>query len=224
MANSAGTEPVPVSGSRGGLPKGGGVVVRGGAPTGGPAAGELAVGALAVDEAPGDVPGGVAGKVPGGVAGNVPGGVAGGVAGNVPGGVPGNVPVGVAGGVTGKVAGGVAGEVAGNVPGGLVAAAHNGVVMSLSSSVTAPLRASARPTRSAPVFMVIEASAMTLPTRSLFVPSVAELVTCQNTLHGEAPLMKTTLLFDAVINVEEIWKTNTAAGSFCESSVSAPVN
>ncbi|HET6483428.1 MAG TPA: hypothetical protein VFG35_25795, partial [Actinoplanes sp.] len=51
--------------------------------------------------------------------------------------------------------------------GGLVAAAQNGVVMSLSSSVTAPLPARARPTRSAPVFMVIEVSAMMLPTRSL---------------------------------------------------------
>jgi hypothetical protein len=105
-----------------------------------------------------------------------------------------------------------------------VAAAQIGVEMSLSSSVTAPLLARARPTRSAPVFMVIEVSAMTLPTRSLFVPSVAELVTCQNTLHGEAPLTKTTELFEAVINVDEIWKMNTAAGSFCESSVSCPVN
>ena len=198
VADSAGTSPVPVIGSRGGLPGEVGVDVRGGTPIGGPAAGELAFGALAVGEAPGD---------------DVPDG-------DKDGDADGDEEADEDGDADGDEEADADGEEVG----GLVAAAQNGVVMSLSSSVTAPLPARARPTRSAPVFMVIEVSAMMLPTRSLFEPSVAELATCQNTLHGEAPLRKTTVLFEAVINVEEIWKMNTAPVSFCELSVSSPVN
>ena len=60
------------------------------------------------------------------------------------------------------------------------------------SIVTAPVRAIARPIRLAPVLSVLLASARILPTNAVPVPSVAELPTCQNTLHSEAPLIMTT--------------------------------
>ena len=62
-----------------------------------------------------------------------------------------------------------------------VVAAQVGIDTTLWSSVTAPLRASTRPLRLAPVFKVIEVSAMIEPSKWLVVPSVAELPTCQKT-------------------------------------------
>jgi hypothetical protein len=56
-----------------------------------------------------------------------------------------------------------------------------------------------------PVCAEIEVNAKIVPTKVVLVPSVAELPTCQNTLHGEAPLMRLTVLFDAVIKVEPAW-------------------
>ena len=105
----------------------------------------------------------------------------------------------------------------------VVAAAHTGVVIVLWSSVTAAFRASRRPTMVAPVSAVIADSARTLPIRCEPVPRVAELPTCQNTLQAVLPPSTTTLLFDAVMNVEPAWKMNTAAGSPWVSSVSVPV-
>lgn len=58
-------------------------------------------------------------------------------------------------------------------------------VMVLVSKVTAPFRASARPSIVAPVLRVIEVSARMLPRRELLVPSVAELPTCQNTFRQD---------------------------------------
>ena len=66
----------------------------------------------------------------------------------------------------------------------VAAAAHTGVVIVLVSRVTAPLRASNRPSIVAPVVAVIDVSASTLPIEVRVVPSVAELPTCQNTLHA----------------------------------------
>ena len=43
-------------------------------------------------------------------------------------------------------------------------------------------------------------------------PSVAELPTCQNTLHSCAPLISVTVLPDAVISVESVWKMKTESG------------
>jgi hypothetical protein len=94
----------------------------------------------------------------------------------------------------------------------------------LVSIVTEPARASARPLMSAPLLSVIEARAMMVPTKSVSVPRVAELPTCQNTLHGEAPLMRLTLLPDAVVSVEPIWNTHTALGSPWASRVRSPVS
>ena len=96
--------------------------------------------------------------------------------------------------------------------------------MRLLSRVTEPLRASARPSMFAPVVTLIEVSAMMVPTKVESVPSVAELPICQNTLHGDAPLMRSTRLADAVVRPEPIWKTQTALGSPSASRVSVPVS
>ena len=54
-------------------------------------------------------------------------------------------------------------------------------------------------------------------------PRVAELVTCQKTLHELAPRMSFTELPDAVMRSDVDWKIQTEAGSFWPSSVSVPV-
>ena len=61
--------------------------------------------------------------------------------------------------------------------------------------------------------IVIAACAMIVPTKVVPVPIVAELPICQNTLQADAPLIRTTLLLDAVVSDESTWKMNTAAGS-----------
>ena len=76
----------------------------------------------------------------------------------------------------------------------------------------------------APVFAVTEVSARTVPTNCVPVPSVAELPTCQNTLHGSAPLIRLTVLSDAVIRVVPAWKMNTASGLPWASRVRVPVS
>ena len=48
-------------------------------------------------------------------------------------------------------------------------------------SVTAPVRAKTRPVTLAPVVTVSLIFARMLPSKAVFVPSVAELPTCQNT-------------------------------------------
>lgn len=65
---------------------------------------------------------------------------------------------------------------------------------------------------------------MTVPTNVVVVPSVAELPTCQKTLHGFAPPMRFTVLLGAVISVEPAWKMKTAAGSDWASNVTVPVS
>jgi hypothetical protein len=69
---------------------------------------------------------------------------------------------------------------------------------------------------------VIDAKAMIVPTKRVPVPSVAEEPTCQKTLHACAPLISWTAVLEPVINVEPIWKINTALGSPCASSVTLP--
>src|SRR5665213_3509285 len=111
---------------------------------------------------------------------------------------------------------------AGAVVVGVAAVVQAGTVMVLSSRVPPPLRARIRPCTVAPVCTVVEVRAMTVPTNVEFVPSVAELVTCQKTLHGCAPPMSATLLLDPVINVDAAWKMNTALGSPFPSRVTVP--
>ena len=64
---------------------------------------------------------------------------------------------------------------------------------------------------------------MIVPRKVEPVPSVAELPTCQKTLQAWAPLIRLTLLADAVVSVEPAWKTKTAFGLPPPLSVSAPV-
>ena len=90
--------------------------------------------------------------------------------------------------------------------------------------VTAPLRARSLPSTTTPLFTEIEVSARMLPLKAVRVPSVAELPTCQKTLHAWAPLMRLTLLSVAVVSVDAIWKMKTARGSPWASSVRAPVS
>ena len=100
---------------------------------------------------------------------------------------------------------------------------HSGWVNLLVSSVTAPLRAKARPCTVAPVVTVTDVSAKTLPTKVELVPSVAELPTCQNTLQACAPLISDTVLAEAVVSVESVWKIHTEFGLPAPSSTSGPV-
>jgi hypothetical protein len=100
---------------------------------------------------------------------------------------------------------------------------HELLAMVFASSVTAPDRASVRPTMLTPVVTVIDAMARMLPWKDEDVPSVAELPTCQKMLHALAPLMRLTTLAEAVMSVLSIWKTKTASGSFCALSVNVPV-
>ena len=79
--------------------------------------------------------------------------------------------------------------------------AHCALVIVLLSSVTAPLRARSRPSTVAPVVTVIDVSAKMLPLNVVVVPSVAELPTCQKTLQDWAPLMRLTVLAEAVVSV-----------------------
>ena len=90
--------------------------------------------------------------------------------------------------------------------------------------MTAPLRARARPVMVVPVVTVIDVRARMLPTKFENVPKVAELPTCQNTLHARAPPMRATRLAVAVVSVDPAWKTKTALGSPCASRVSVPVS
>ena len=74
----------------------------------------------------------------------------------------------------------------------------------LESRVTAPFSASRRPFTFAPVSAEMDVRAMTVPTSVEFVPSVAELPTCQKTMHACAPLIRITRLFDAVMSVDPV--------------------
>src|SRR5271155_2498553 len=86
------------------------------------------------------------------------------------------------------------------------------VVIVFVSSVTAPVRASSLPWIVAPVFAVMLAEAMIVPTKLVLVPSVADEPPCQKTLHACAPFTSETLVPEPVISVEPIWKMNTALG------------
>lgn len=135
----------------------------------------------------------------------------------------------VIGGVVVVVVGGAVVVVVVVVGGGVVVDVGGGVtqlgrVMTLLSRLTCPLRASTRPFTVVPVCTEMEVNAMMVPTKVVLVPRVAELPTCQNTLHGEAPLIRATVLPDAVINVDPAWKMKTALGSPCASKVTVPVS
>ena len=104
-----------------------------------------------------------------------------------------------------------------------VGVAHVALVILFVSKVTAPLRANTRPTTFAPVVRVADVKAKIFPLNVEFVPSVAELPTCQKTLQAWAPFVRTTLLSPAVMSVEEVLKIKTALGSPAALSVRVPV-
>ena len=95
--------------------------------------------------------------------------------------------------------------------------------MVLLSRVTAPFLARAPALESAPVCIVMLVRAITVPTKAVSVPRVAELPTCQKTLQAWAPPRSATVLLLAVIRVLPAWKTNTASGSPWASRVRVPV-
>ena len=97
-----------------------------------------------------------------------------------------------------------------------------GTVMASSSRVTAPLRASTRPMMVSPVCTVIDVRARTVPAKVELVAMVAELPTCQKTLHAWAPLARRIVVPVSVIRVDPAWKMKTAFGSPPASRVSEP--
>jgi len=101
--------------------------------------------------------------------------------------------------------------------------AHEGGEIVFESIVTAPFCAKALPDKIALVLRVMLVRARMLPTNEVPVPSVAELPTCQKTLHCWAPLINTTEELLPVISVLAILKTKTAFGFPPAFSVSAPV-
>jgi len=142
--------------------------------------------------------------------------------------VPGAVVLVVAGGAVVAVVLVVAGALVLVVAGAAVvvvggAAAHGVFVMVLVSRVTEAFRARSRPCTVALVLAAIAVKARMEPTNVDPTPSVAELPTCQKTLHGCAPLINETVLLGAVMRVEPAWKIQTVAGSFCASRIRVPV-
>lgn len=130
-------------------------------------------------------------------------------------------PVGVA---EAALAGVAVGDAVGVAEGATVGVVWHGDEMNVSvSNVTAPLRASVLPLTVTPVVTVTDVSARIVPTKEEPVPRVAELLTCQKTLHWLAPLMSLTELADAVMRVEGALKIQTELGSFWPSSVRFPV-
>jgi hypothetical protein len=98
-----------------------------------------------------------------------------------------------------------------------------GTVIVLSSMVTAPPSARTRPFTVAPVFNVIDVVARIDPAKLVVVPRVAELPTCQNTLHACAPFSSATLLVDAVVSDDPVSKMKTESGLPSPLRVTVPV-
>ena len=113
---------------------------------------------------------------------------------------------------------------------GAAAAAHVGFVTVFVRRVSAPVSedglsaeaptpARSRPSTFALVPTEIDVCARMVPRKVELAPSVAELPTCQNTLHDWAPRTRFTVVLPAVTSVEAAWKMKTALGSFSPSSV-----
>jgi hypothetical protein len=76
----------------------------------------------------------------------------------------------------------------------------------------------------APVVTEIDWRARMLPSKVEFVPSVAELPTCQKTLQAWAPPVRATWLPDPVMRVDPAWKMKTALGLPSALRVTVPVS
>jgi hypothetical protein len=106
----------------------------------------------------------------------------------------------------------------------LVVVAHAVCALMTSLSKVIPaVRANSPPSFLAPVPTVIEARATIFPANTVPTPRVAELPTCQNTLHAWASLIKDTSAMVEVMSVDPIWKTQTLLGSPLPSRVKVPV-
>lgn len=105
----------------------------------------------------------------------------------------------------------------------VVVVVHVGFVIVVLLSVTAPVLAKNLPWTVEPPLSVIATSAIMVPTNVELVPSVAELVTCQKTLHACAPLISEMVLDEAVMSVEGAKNINTALASPSASSVNVPL-
>ena len=108
-----------------------------------------------------------------------------------------------------------------------VVVSHPAVSMEIpfESIVTAPFLAKALPQEMfAPVSSVILVSARMFPAKSVVVPRVAELPTCQKRLSPWPPLVKTTFDPLAVVSELPIWKMKTELGLPMAFSVSVPVS
>jgi hypothetical protein len=113
-------------------------------------------------------------------------------------------------------------EVVVGVGGGVGVVEQTDALIVSSMRVTSPFRANTRPSTVTPEPSVIVVNAMTVPTK-VGPFSVAELPTCQNTLHAEAPPIRLTVLLVPAVRVDPVWKMNTALGSPSAFRVSAPV-
>lgn len=76
-----------------------------------------------------------------------------------------------------------------------------GTVIGLESRVTAPVLARSLPSTVALVKALMDCFAITVPTINELSPSVAELPTCQKTLHELAPPVTVMLLAEPVMRV-----------------------
>src|SRR6185503_16373607 len=129
-------------------------------------------------------------------------------------GATGAVTIGVAVGAMVGVADGATvngGRVGGIRTGGMAtdSAVHVDVMNVSLIIVTSPLRANALPFTVTPFASVTEVRARIVPTNEEFDPRVAELVTCQKTLHGLPPRIKLTELVDAVMRSDCAWNIQT---------------
>jgi predicted lipid-binding transport protein (Tim44 family) len=107
---------------------------------------------------------------------------------------------------------------------GLVDVHPVGALIVSSMRLTPPVLASSRPLIVADDSTEIDAEARMLPANSDPVSMVAELPTCQNTSHAEAPLIstKSVAVTDPTGSADGTWNTNTGSVSFSPFSVIGP--
>jgi hypothetical protein len=115
--------------------------------------------------------------------------------------------------------------VVGLPPGGELGGAtgHVSTLTMLLSRVTVAPNAKTPPLDTASVLSVTEVAARIFPWNTLPVPKVAELPTCQNTLHANPPPVSTTLDPDAVIREDPIWKYHASLAEPVPARVKVPV-
>lgn len=116
-------------------------------------------------------------------------------------------------------------EVLGTIDATTALAGHFLALTLLVRRVTAPWRPKRPPVAFAPVFRETEANARIGPMKLVFVPSVAEVPTCHQTLQEAVVGLWMILTFEllAVVRVEAIWKYHASDGELVPFSVKVPV-